>query len=372
MSRRIAVTPTISIRIESVSGDLRLVGWDHPEILLKTGDEQALTVQESNDLVTIICREDLSLNVPEGASIHIQSVEGDMSVRNLTGVLDVASINGDVALREVGKVVVGTVESDFSLRGAKGDVLVKSIGGDASLREVDGSINLDSVSDDLAIRGVGGNLNVNVDEDVVVHLDPKPGQEYYVLAGDDILLVLPPDANATLSLHGDNIRMDWPGVAPEEDATSRSVVLGDGSAKINLNAGGDLLVSSRADAAESASEFGNFAGMMFDWGDLGRNLGQNISRRAAEAAERAARKAEAAARRTERQIERQMERQFGKHSGRRGSRFAWSWDPSQMQKAPKADPVTDEERMTILRMLAEKKISSEEAEKLLSALEGGK
>ena len=43
-----------------------------------------------------------------------------------------------------------------------------------------------------------------------------------------------------------------------------------------------------------------------------------------------------------------------------------------MSNAPKVDPVSDEERMTILRMLAEKKITSEEAEKLLSALEGGK
>jgi len=368
MSKRIALGPNSQIRIESVSGDLRLAGWDHDEILLKADDEQTLTVEQNDNLVSIFCRDDLSLNVPQAADVHVQIVDGDMSVRNLMGVLDVDTINGDVAVREVGKVTIGTVESDFSLRGAKGDVQVKSIGGDASLREVDGSLSLDSGSDDLAVRGVGGNLNVNVDEDVVVHLDPKPGQAYYVMAGDDILVVLPPDANATLSLHGDDIRVDWPGVKAEEDTTSRSVVLGDGSANISLNAGGDLLVTSQVDAAESASEYGNFAGMMFDWGDFGRNLGENISRRAQEAAERAARKAEAAARRTERKLE----RQFDRHSGHRGTRFSWSWDSSQMPGAPKADPVSDEERMTILRMLAEKKITSEEAEKLLSALEGGK
>jgi hypothetical protein len=378
MSRRIAVSPDIHIRIESVSGDLRLVGWENDEILLKPDDDQILTVQQSEGLVSIICRDDLSLNVPQGASFHIQSVAGDMSVRNLTGALEVDAVNGDMALREVGQVVIGSVESDFSLRGAQGDVLVKSIGGDASLREVDGSLTLDSVSDDLAVRAVGGNLNVNVDEDVVVHLDPKPGQEYSVLAGDDILVVLPPDANTTLSLRGDSINVDWPGIEPE-DVTSRMVVLGEGAAKINLNAGGDLLVTGRPDAAESASEFGNFAGMMFDWGNWGREIGQNwgdfgrevgerMSKRAQDAAERAARKAEAAARRTERQLE----RQFGRHASRRDARFTWSWDSNRMSRAPKADPVTDEERMTILRMLAEKKITSEEAEKLLSALEGGK
>ena len=34
-------------------------------------------------------------------------------------------------------------------------------------------------------------------------------------------------------------------------------------------------------------------------------------------------------------------------------------------------PVSDEERMAILKMLQEKKITSEEADKLLAALEGG-
>ena len=35
------------------------------------------------------------------------------------------------------------------------------------------------------------------------------------------------------------------------------------------------------------------------------------------------------------------------------------------------EPVSDEERMTILKMLQEKKITSEQADKLLAALEGG-
>jgi hypothetical protein len=365
MAQQIPINPDTKIVIDIIGGDLSLVGWEKSELLVRA-DEDEVRYQQSEGQFTLSCDGDLSLRVPQAIGLSIQTVGGDAAIRNLTGKLEINAVQGDVSLREVNSVSIGSVESDFSLRGAKGDVLVRGIGGDASLREVNGSLTLDSVSDDLAVRGVGGNLNVNVDEDVVVHLDPKPGQEYYVLAGDDILLVLPPDASATLTLHGDEIQVDWPGIS-QEGSTSRTVVLGDGSAKINLNAGGDLVVTSRVDAAESATEYGNFAGMMFDWGGFGRDLGESISRRAKEAADRAARKTEAAGRR----MERQLERQFGRHSSRRGGRFSWSWDPSQMPNAPKSDPVSDEERMTILRMLADKKITSEEAEKLLSALEGG-
>ena len=56
-----------------------------------------------------------------------------------------------------------------------------------------------------------------------------------------------------------------------------------------------------------------------------------------------------------------------------GRRFSFNWSPGRgTPPVPPTEAVTDEERMTILKMLQEKKISAEDSEKLLSALEGGK
>ena len=66
------------------------------------------------------------------------------------------------------------------------------------------------------------------------------------------------------------------------------------------------------------------------------------------------------------------ERKMRHAAGRRNAKMKWTWDLDNMPKAPKREPVSEEERMTILRMLAEKKITSEQAEELLTALEGGK
>ena len=38
---------------------------------------------------------------------------------------------------------------------------------------------------------------------------------------------------------------------------------------------------------------------------------------------------------------------------------------------PPSEPVAEEERLAVLKMLAEKKITAEQAEQLLAALEGG-
>lgn len=370
------------IKIETVDGDLRLAGWDNDEILVKVSVEDDLvSTQEDPDSLVLSCPDDLSLNVPRNASVNILKVMGDVSVRGLAGSLKMDFANGDVAMRDVGQVSIGTIESDFSLRTSKGDVSVKHVGGDASLRGVDGSIKLDSVSDDLAIRGVGGNLNVDVDDDVVVHLEPKPDQEYSVVAGDDIMLVLPTDANATLNLSGDEIMVNIPNVEVD-DSSSQVITLGEGAARINLNAGNRVLVSDTELAADSAHEFSNFAGMMFDlgnigkefgeyWGNWGQEFGERVSHKAVEAAERAARKAEATARRMERHA-RHQER-HARSAARKGAKFSLTFDTSKFP-APKkrSEPVSDEERMSILQMLSDKKITAEQAEELLNALEGGK
>jgi hypothetical protein len=391
VSFNLGAEPTI--KIETVEGDLRLVGWDNEEILVKISDEENLvSTQEDPDGLVLSCPDDLSLNVPRNASVTILRAMGDVSIRGLAGSLNMELADGDVAMRDVGQVTIGTIESDFSLRGANGDVHVKHVGRDASLRSVDGGIKLDSVSDDLAIRGVGGNLNVDVDDDVVVHLEPRPGQEYSVVAGDDIMLVLPPDANATLNINADEIKVKFLEVNVD-DSTSQVITLGDGAASINLNAGSRVLVSETELAADSAFEFSNFAGMLFGlgnvgkefgeswgnwgkdfgeyWGNWGQEFGERVSHKAVEAAERAARKAEATARRMERHA-RHQERHARK-AARKNAKLSWTFDTSKFTPPPKpSEPVSDEERMSILQMLSDKKITAEQAEELLAALEGGK
>jgi hypothetical protein len=281
------------------------------------------------------------------------------------GGIAIKEIHGDLSVRDVGSLSIDTVHADFSLRGAKGDLYIKNVYSDVSIRDVDGSVTLDSVADDLALRGARGNIKVNVGEDVVVYLEPKANGEYSVHAGDDILLVLPKSANATVAMQGDSIDVEWQGIEKDDETTERTVVLGDGSAKIMLNAGGEVRVTNRADAGESAEEFGNFAGLNFDWSGFGDRISRQVT-------DRVTKRVEEATRRAERHAERQV--RHGK-SGLVVGR--WNWDFKGTPKPPTppmppSEPVSEDERMAILKMLAEKKITSQQAEELLNALEGGK
>lgn len=359
MSKTISAGRTPKILIETIGGDLSLVGWESGEILLK-GDDEELRCEQNGEEVKISSDGDLSIRVPKAASVTIQNIAGDASIRGLMGGIELKEAGGDLSIRDVDSVAVDTIRADFSLRGARGHLSVKNAHSDVSVREVDGNVALESVADDLALRDVRGNISANVSEDVILYLDPQPGNTYSITAGEDILLVMPPEANATLTLNADEIDAEWEGVERDEEATSRVITLGDGSAIVTMNAGGDIRVSNQSDAGESAEDFGNFAGVGFDWS----GFGERISRQVEQVTRRATKKAEEAARRAER---------IGRRAGARVNVGVgrWDWDLT-----PKGAPIppkpqaSEEERLAILKMLQEKKISADEADKLLAALEG--
>lgn len=377
MSRTISAGRNPRIVIDTIGGDLSLVGWDGEDVLVK-GDDDAMRVKQVDNEIRISCDDDLSIRAPKGASIFIQNVGGDASIRGILGGIELNDISGDLSIRDVDSVAIDTVQSDFSLRGAKGHLSIKNAHSDVSIREVEGNISLESVVDDLALRDVRGNVSANVGEDVVFYLNPQPGMNYAINAGEDILLVMPPKANATLTMNADEISIDWKGSELEDDATSGVIVLGDGSANIALSAGSDIRVSNQADAGESAEDFGNFAGIGMDWSGFGERISRQVAqagKRAAEAERRAAETARRAMERAEQNRRRFEERVEGRVRGKVNVGVGrWNWDLS-----PKGAPVppmppkpqaSEEERLAILKMLQDKKISAEDADKLLSALEG--
>lgn len=366
MARMISVGISPKITADLIGGDVSIVGWEGNEILIK-GEDEEIRLEQNGDEIRFSCDDDISLRVPKDSALNFISIAGDAAIRGVSGDILIKDIKGDLSMREVGSVSIDSIQADLSLRGARGNLSVKNAKSDVSIRDVDGNISIDSVADDLALRGAHGNIRVNVGEDVVVYLEPRPDAECSIVAGDDILLVLPATANATLNLHGDRIDIDWPGIENEEDVIERNVVIGNGSAKITLNAGGDIRVTNDANAGNSAEEFGNFAGLNFDWS----GFGERISRQVEQATARAAKRAEEAARRVERHAERHARRWKGNVKGAR-----WNWDLNlpgvPKPPTPPSEPVADEERMAILKMLQEKKITSEQAEQLLRALEGGR
>ncbi|MFH1523949.1 MAG: hypothetical protein ABIF04_03200 [Chloroflexota bacterium] len=407
MQHTVTVSATPNVVIESIPGDLRVAGWERSEILVKT-DGDKLEVASSADPITISCDGDLILYLPRAANLRVEKVDGDASLQALRGPVTLGAIDGDLtmndlgpvtlsmvsgdaSLRNIGVINADAISGDFVLRDGHGVCAVDSVGGDASLRDLDDMVTIQSVGSDLFLRNVQGAVNVTAGSDVALYVDPKPGLTYDVTAGDDLIARLSPEANVRLHLKGgssETIHVDFPGVKVPEDCSGCEVVIGketEGMAEMLLTAGNDLLVTSHADPWESAADFGVGMGDGSDWPlppDFSERINRRVqaalertqihldeaNRRAGNAGHRASIKIEAAMRRAEAKARaaevRARRGHFNVNVGR------WNWDLTPQGTAQAGAPVSDDERLIILKMLQEKKISVEEAEQLLAALEG--
>lgn len=388
----IAVSGPLTVIIDNVEGDLQVAGWDRAEVSAKTdGDEFDLRIEGDKAYARSVG--DLILYLPRQANLQTGNISGDADIRAVVGSTRIENVGGDLQMRAVGPVTLNNVGGDLSVRGCAGDFSAKQIGSDASLRDVQGKLKLSTVGSDIYLRNLSADVQAQTGADAILYLQPKPGANITVQAGGDILLRLPATVNAELSLQGgsmESIRVDFAGVEPGELGATRRVVLGSGAAKINLMAGADLIVTSRADEWQSLADFDS-SGLdeMFpgDFPGIPADFHERIAQRVQEATQHAMRGREQAERhhgeRAQRRVEAAVHRAEEKmRAAERRSKFmgvvvgrvSAGRPPAPMPPitppVPMSEPVSDAERLAVLKMLQDKKISLHDAEKLLSALEG--
>ena len=153
------------------------------------------------------------LKVQDSGPINIEQVGGHVKVRHLTGDLHLDHVGGHL---KVGPCT--------------GSVSALHVGGHAELVDVIGGCNLPEVGGHAKLDGVKGGQKVNAGGSVKTHIDPLPNLPYEINAGGPLTCDLPSTANATVRMHG-------PGVG---SIFSPSRSIGDGSAQVRLSAGGPI------------------------------------------------------------------------------------------------------------------------------------
>jgi hypothetical protein len=396
-----------SIVVE-VAGDVKLAGWDEAVVLVQAAEGSRVDLLDTETGVSLQVDGDCSVQLPRDAHVTL-TVRGDARVGGLLGPLVVTEVAGDLALRQVGPAELGSVAGDLAVKGVAGDLTVGLVAGDVSVLGVAGDLSIASAAADLAVRDVAGSLSANCGADASLALDPRPGMAYDVTAGADILCRLPAGASAELTLvsGNDGVQVRVPGATVDEgEAGVRRIVLGDGAARIALQAGADIVLAT--DGAVGPGDFAavNMDALEVDMARIAREMeasmaglaeqiaaslhsagfstdeAERVAQRVSHANERAMKHAQHGVQRAQRHAERARRRaeRHAEHGQGRG--WSWRWGGhfgggpasgagTRPQAGRSARPAaSDEERAAVLRMLSERKISTEEASRLLEALEG--
>lgn len=411
------------IYLEEVMGDLQLKGWDRPEVQLRA-EEESLVINQDEDIIRVSCKSDLAIRLPAGATVQVGQVNGDTRVKLLEDDLTVKQVSGNLVLRSVQNASIGQVNGELIARQVAGDLTVEIVNGNANIRESDGNCTFTQVNGNLDAQAISGSIAADVNGNCRMKLFQLRGETYKVHADGNLYMDISSDVNAALKLTSDSslIRIFLPGNAQTLHQSEYELVLGEGKIAIDLSASGMISVSNADDRWETPGAFDEdhepFIGIPEDFGEriasqvesqieaqmemMTRQMNEQLARMTAafdrygmtndeadqlldEARknnEKVASQAEEKMRRAQEKLERKMEtinrrtqaqteaaERRAKAASRRGWRFEWA-PPPRPPVAPGKVDVSEEERLMILKMLEEKKISLDEASSLLEALEG--
>ncbi len=365
----IPVKPDGKLNIKA-SADLRIEG-NSQQFLTAIGEHgEALKLTDINGVVEVRASDDCRLLVPEMMSVTVERCDGDASISNLKTHLILGKIGGDLTLKAISGVSVESVGGDMTFRADEGGVEVARTGGDL-LGDGVPSLTSMGIGGDVVLRDIRGPVHLVAGGDVTLSstLSELPVME--IRAGGDIKCVVDASARAQLELEcGDEISVAACGQQIElEGGESLSLPIGEGGNLVALNAGGDISVTQSGEEYDFDQVFTRWDE---DWKDFGINLEKTIKdslNLASAKLSQASDQMNQVNGLAQEKIDRAMRKLDKKGIDPNRKWVGVAYDtPIPLKEKAKAG-MSEEERLMVLRMLQEKKITVEEAEKLLNALD---
>jgi hypothetical protein len=409
------------IIITQVTGDLEVSGWGRSEVVV-TAEPDQLNLEEGDDLVRLSCPGTCNLRVPGGSLVRVEEVGGNAIFRMLDDQLSVEVVQGSLALREIGAATIEAVHGNLAARDISGDLHVNQTHGNVSLRKIRDGCTLGAVHGNLDLRNVEGEAHVYTKGNARLQFNVLNGAGYSVRADGNIRCTIPEEASLKLDLSSEasDIRIGVAGESTTYPEMRHEETLGAGEAVMSISAGGSIYINIQkpiwdgpmgpeidlgegfealpdeisqkiarqveaqveTQMAEMTREINERMARLterFGKAGLSAEETERLMEQALRTSERETARAQEKIRRAQAKLERKLEASLrrrqrkSKAADRRSRshvRSSQAFDWPAPGSTPAADPVTEEERLMILRMLEEKKISLEEADQLLTALEG--
>ncbi|PKO12316.1 MAG: hypothetical protein CVU39_24530 [Chloroflexi bacterium HGW-Chloroflexi-10] len=366
--------------------EVRITSWKNVYIRSWDREDSEIRYSQSSDFedrlegscLSIFSKRNLLISIPATVKVVIQSVSGNCEILNGFQEVVINKVDGNLEIEQTnsvsvdkvgGNVRVGKIKDNGHFVNIGGNIKLNSGGSLLQLEHVGG--NLTATSEQLAINGkVGGNAKLNIKS----LLD----QESKLFAGGNLKLSFSgsPDMELIAS-SGGLIKVELNGEVEKTSGKIFKRTFGTGLKKLEVRAGGNIKISSEAwdeelemnfmESSEShwddlerqvemrvENDFGiNFTGLF----DLERQIGNEVQSRTRKAEERI------------QQAMEKINRKVGFSNGFNVSEDLPNQGSSSVTNQKQSTGVSDEERMLILKMLQEKKITAEEADRLLEALE---
>jgi hypothetical protein len=377
---------TPHVTVTECLGNLVVRGSEEQRIALHVqGGAEDVLLEREGETLTLSSRAACFLTLPPGTTLTVSAVQGNLKVEGMNGTLAIGTVHGNANLRAVGPSDLKQVFGNLRAHQVSGDMRGRAIRGNVRIYQVEDGLSLGQVDGSLVTRGLHGGLEVErISGNARLGPPFSPGMIYRLNADGSLTVRLTPAASLHLTLRaGGPIRSQIPDLTLEETGEETRGTLGAGEASLEAQVRGRISLTplepeegppfdfladlERLGAQIEASIATAMAEMETHLEEsLSRIDDQGLRQRVEREAEGALRKTERAAAQARRRAEREAER-----ARLRAERAERRWRRATGQRVhPPQEQTTNEERMRVLRLVEEGKVTPEQAADLLDALEG--
>lgn len=251
------------VEIDNVRGRVDVRGWARAEVAVTgtlgegakfslTGPPDRIVVRVETEAGSFSWwggsgpREDtmLTVNVPRGAAIEVDTVSADVDVEGIAGAkeLEAETVSGDMRVRgDAERVELASVSGDLEVESSTRALSVETVSGDVDAKRISGRIDAESVSGTitLAAEQVDDVNAATVSGDVELRTGALgTGRIKVESMSGEVDLAIPANASARIEVESfsGSITSDFGKVEEEEHGpgSSLSAVAGTGDAQITL------------------------------------------------------------------------------------------------------------------------------------------
>ncbi len=269
---RLRVLQAIPLTLRQLGKDLKVRGLNGP---LDIGEvEGDVIVGEAGDVRLSNVRGDIV--VGRAGTVRSQGYLDDDVVLRRVEAVELVEVGGDLTVSGATSLSLDRVDGDVHASVIAGEVRLKEVRGDVSLRDVAGAVEMGRVGGDLDGRDLCGDVVVTrVDGDITLSTALQADRRYRMTGRHDIRVRFPEGTAARFDIQarrwtvpsGDAVHEE----TPEE---GRAVVqLGQGGPEVLLVTDGDVFLGPAGDDWERCCD--DFGRQMGDWGErFGRQMEQ--------------------------------------------------------------------------------------------------
>ncbi|MBI9045712.1 MAG: hypothetical protein JEZ06_14575 [Anaerolineaceae bacterium] len=345
-------------------GNLEINSWDRPEIGIRT-DIQAQKIRQEGKELVLLFLEDCELTLPLNLKVEVSKCAGKVRIQNIKAAIEIGKIEDDLVVQNVKSIQINRVNGDCYLRNTLGPVKIGKVAGQLKGEQIQSGFECDRVYGDVTMHSLVEGCILRSEGDVQVSFDVPNENPIKIRSSGNISIVLPEELDGVLETrsNAEEVVLDLAVWSGKFNDRKNKFTLGNGKRKIILDAGGSILVSEKKfNKNEIALVFSELDAL---WVELGKERqakrellqnGENDDQSQKEYLE------------AEKRVQVVLSR-LQQHMTELGYGEAIEVET---EKEIEKTNVSHEEQLIIMRLLAENKISIEEADTLIDMLRVGK